>query len=289
MLGRVGALLGSSVFAGAVTGDEHGTERTKSADRTGTKTTYEGILEGDTQRDTYTVEVTAGEGIEIEMTVQNLQPGQDARMTLVAPDGTEVGELPTDNPNRGAYATNAEEFPDLDSVVGGDVAEQTGHYCVRVTGIDASATESIEYTLSIETVALDRFDPNERREDATPFEASETVEGVITGYDHDWFAVEVDENDELTIDYEIVQEADLFDQALVLYTPDDETVEVDGSQATVRTTTGTYYLHIGPDDETTAADLLAKETYRLTINTGGEESEPSESTQTTNEDCKTDS
>lgn len=262
-------MIGGSVLTGAASGERHGSgeeDATDGAD--GTQTTYEGRLDEGNQRDTYPFEATAGEGIELEMTVRNLQPGRDARMTLVDPDGNEIGELPTDNPNRGAYVTNAED-PDLgNSVVGGDVAELTGSYCVRVTGADGSVSDPIEYTLSIETVELDRFDPNERRESATPLDTGETIEGVIAGYDHDWYAVEASEGDDLRIVYEIVREADLFDQALVLHTPDDETVEIDGSRSTVTaTTSGTYYLHVGPDDQTTAADFLARESYRLTIDT----------------------
>jgi hypothetical protein len=118
----------------------------------------------------------------------------------------------------------------IDSVVGGDVAERTGGYRVRVTGADGTVTEPIEYELTIRTVGLDRFDPNEDRESATPFESDETIEGVIAGYDHDWFAIGANEGDELSIVYEVVQEVDPFDQALVLHTPDDETVEIDGSE-----------------------------------------------------------
>lgn len=259
-------MIGANAFAGAASGEQHASEE-PGTDGTA-PTTYEGTLDEENQRDTYSFEATAGEGIELELTVQNLQPGRDARMTLVDPDGTEIGELPTDNPNEGAYVTNAAE-PDLgNSVVGGDVAEQTGRYCVRVTGADGSVSEPIEYTLSIETVELDQFDPNEDPESATSLETDETVEGVIAGYDHDWFAVEASEGDDLMIAYEIIQEADLFDQALVLHTPDDETVEIDGSQAVVTVaTSGTYRLQVGPDDQTTAQDFLTKESYRLTIDT----------------------
>lgn len=259
-------MIGASVLTGAASGEQHGNGEERGTDGTATATIYEGRLDEGNQRDTYPFEASAGEGIELGMTVRNLAPGRDARMTLVDPDGTEIGELPTDNPNRGAYVTNAEE-PDLGStVVGGDVAERSGGYCVRVTGADGTVTEPIEYELSIRIVELDRFDPNEDRESATPLESGETVEGVIAGYDHDWFAVEANEGDELTIDYEVVREVDLFDQALVLHTPGDETVEIDGSQATVTATeSGTYYLHVGPDDQTTAADFLSKESYRLTI------------------------
>lgn len=267
-------MIAGNALAGSANGEKHESgEEGDSGERPGTdgtQTTYEGRLDEGNQRDTYSLEATAGEGIELEMTVLNLEPGRDARMTLVDPDGNEIGELPTDNPNRGAYATNA-EVPDLgNSVVGGDVAERTAGYCVRVTGADGTVDEPIEYALTIRTVELDRFDPNEDRESATPIESGETVEGVIAGYDHDWFAIEASAGDELTIDYEVVREVDLFDQALVLYTPDDESVEIDGSQATVTArTSGTYLLHVGPDDQTTAADVLSKETYRLTITADG--------------------
>ncbi|MFC7222337.1 hypothetical protein ACFQKF_04185 [Halalkalicoccus sp. GCM10025322] len=270
VLGGIGAMITGSALAGSASGEEHGNDEESGSGNTlgtdGRRTTYEGTLNENDKRDTYSFEAVAGEGIELGMTVRNLAPGRDARMTLVDPDGTEIGELPTDNPNRGAYATNAEE-PDLgNSVVGGDVAELTGGYCVRVTGADGTVTEPIEYELSIRIVKLDRFDPNEDRESATPLESGETVEGVIAGYDHDWFAVEANEGNEFTTDYEVVREVDLFDQALVLHTPGDETVEIDGSQATVTATeSGTYYLHVGPDDQTTAADFLSKESYRLTI------------------------
>lgn len=259
-------MISANAFAGAASSEQHNNEE-PGTDGTAT-TTYEGALNEENQRDTHSFEATAGEGIELGMTVQNLQSGRNARMTLVDPDGVEIGELPTDNPNEGAYVTNAEE-PDLgNSVVGGDVAEQTGSYCVRVAGADGSVSEPIEYTLSITTVELDQFDPNESPESATWFEPGETIEGVIAGYDHDWFAVEASEGDGLRIDYEIVQEADLFDQALVLHTPDDETVEIDGSQAVVTAaTSGTYHLHVGPDDQTTAQDFLTKESYWLTIDT----------------------
>lgn len=259
-------MIGGSAFAGAASGEEHDRDETgeEPEDGTGQTATYERTLGEENQRDTYSFEAATGEGIELEMTVRNLQLGRDARMTLVDPDGTEIGELPTDNPNRGAYVTDA-EF-EIDTAVGGDVAERTGSYCVRVTGADGAVDDPIEYTLSIETVELDRFDPNEDRESAAPFEAGETIEGVIAGYDHDWFAVEASEGDEITVVYEVVREADLFDRALVLHTPDDETVEIDGSEATVTaSTSGTHYLHVGPDDETTAADFLTKESYRLTI------------------------
>lgn len=259
-------MIGASVLTGAASGEQHGNGEERGTDGTVTATTYEGRLDEGNQRDTYPFEASAGEGIELELTVRNLRPGRDARMTLVDPDGTEIGELPTDNPNRGAYVTNAEELDLGSTVVGGDVAERSGSYCVRVTGADGAVDDPIEYTLSIETVDLDRYDPNERRESATPLETGETIEGVIAGYDHDWYAVEANEGDELTIVYEIVREADLFDQALVLHTPDGETVEIDGPRATVTATTGgTYHLHVGPDDETTAADFLSRESYRLTI------------------------
>lgn len=177
----------------------------------------------------------------------------------------------------------------IDSVVGGDVAERTGTHCVRVSGADGPVSEPTEYTVAIETVDLDRFDPNERREAATRLEAGETIDAVVAGYDHDWYAVEADEGDEITISYEIVRETDLFDPALVLYTPDGSSVRIDRSSdgiAVPAPTTGTYHLHVGPNDETTSADFLAKENYRLTIAVGEATADSSESTAGRDEGCE---
>jgi hypothetical protein len=192
-------LIGGYAFTGTAVGDEHEGGEDDAGGSGGTETTHEGTLDEENRRDTYSFEATAGEGIEFEMTVLNLEPGRDARMTLPDPEGNEIGELPTDDPNRGAYVTDAEL--EIDSVVGGDVAERTGDYCVRVTGADGTVIESIEYELTTRTVGLDRFDPNEDRENATPIETGETIEGVIAGYDHDWFAIEANESDKLSIVY----------------------------------------------------------------------------------------
>lgn len=257
VLGGLGGLIAGSIMAGTAGGTEHG------GDGPGT---FEGTIDGENERDSHRFEASAGEGIELRLTVEDLESGRDLRMTLLDPDGREIGELPTDNPNRGAYVTSAELG--IASVVGGDIAERTGTYCVRVNGADSPVDEPTEYTLSIETVDLDRFDPNEHREAATRLEFDETVEAVVAGYDHDWYAVEATEGDEITVVYEIVRETDLFDPALVLHTPNDETVPLDRSTDGVGVTaaaTGTYHLHVGPDDETTAADFLAKEAYRLRV------------------------
>ncbi|MDL5360841.1 hypothetical protein [Halalkalicoccus sp. NIPERK01] len=257
VLGGLGGLIAGSVVAGTAGGAEHGGDGTDA---------FEGTIDGGNERDSYQFEASAGDGIELRLTAEDLESGRDLRMTLLDLDGREIGELPTDNPNRGAYVTSAELG--IASVVGGDVAERTGTYCVRVSGADGPVDGPTEYTLSIETVRLDRFDPNEQRESATRLGFDETVEAVVAGYDHDWYAIEATEGDEITVVYEIVRETDLFDPALVLHTPDDETVPLDRSadgEGVTAAVTGTYHLHVGPDDETTAADFLAKEAYRLRI------------------------
>lgn len=95
VLRGIGALIGGYAFTGTVSGEEH-----EHGENDGTvpsvpsvpSTTYEGTLDEENRRDSYSFEATAGEGIELEMAVLNLEPGRDARMTLLDPDGNEIGD-----------------------------------------------------------------------------------------------------------------------------------------------------------------------------------------------------
>lgn len=239
------------------------------------------------EEDWFAFDAVAGEGIELELTARDLALNRDIAMALFDPNGTEIGALPTDNPYRGAYRTDYQLLaavgsvpPSRDSsVVGADVAEETGRYYVRVSEVGPDTVHGevrgfTAYTLTVETTELDEFDPNERRETATRLESDETIDAVIAGYDQDWYAFDVEEDDEITVVYEIVQEMDLFDPTLVLHTPGGEPISLDRSAdgvTVVATTTGTWYLLVTPDDDTTARDFVARETYRLTIVVGDED------------------
>ncbi|MDL5361232.1 hypothetical protein [Halalkalicoccus sp. NIPERK01] len=241
----------------------------------------DGVVVGD-EEDWFAFDAVAGEGIELELTVRDLALNRDVEMTLFDPAGAEIGALPTDNPNRGAYRTDYEFLatvglpPSVDpSVVGADVAEETGTHYVRVSEIGPDALNGeihgfVAYTLAVETVVLDEFDPNERQETATRLEPGETIEAVIAGYDRDWYAFDAEEGDEIAVDYGFVDTTDgLLGTERELHGPTGEVV-TDLLEPVIAPASGTYSLLVTPDDDTTARDFVAKETYRLTVTVGGD-------------------
>lgn len=247
----------------------------------------EGVIVGD-DVDWFAVEATAGEGIELGLVAEDIAIGRDVEMTLFDADGEDVGVLPTDNPHRGAYRTDA-TLP-ADSVVGAGVAEETGTYYVRVSGVsgtihgDGTVQGFTTYALAVETVALDAFDPNERQEIATRLASGETIEAVLAGYDRDWYAFDAEEGDEIAVEYEFVDATDvLLGTERQLRAPTGEVVVVPGNAPGTMTApvSGTYYVYVAPDDDTTSGDLLAKETYRLTVTVDDGEPAPADRTSVT--------
>lgn len=243
----------------------------------------EGVIVGD-DADWFAVEATAGKGIELGLVAEDIAIGRDVEMTLFNADGEDVGVLPTDNPHRGAYRTDA-TLP-ADSVVGAAVAEQTGTYYVRVSGVsetvhgDGTVHGFTAYTLSVETVALDEFDPNERQETSTRLESGETIKAVLAGYDRDWYAFDAEEGDEIAVTYEFVDTTDaLLGTERTLRAPTGEVVGIPGTMTAP--VSGTYFVQIAPDDDTTSGDLLAKETYRLTVTVGDGAPAPTDRTSVT--------
>lgn len=241
----------------------------------------DGVVIGD-EEDWFAFEVTAGEGIELELTVRDVALNRDVEMALFDPEGLEIGALPTDNPNRGAYRTDYEFLasvglpPSTDpSVVGADVAEETGTHYVRVSEVGPDTLNGevrgfSAYTLAVETVALDRFDPNERREAATRIEPGETIEAVLAGYDRDWYAFDAEEGEEIVVDYEFVDTTDgLLGTERELHGPTGEVV-TEVFEPVIAPVSGTYALLVAPDGDTTARDFVAKETYRLTVTVGAD-------------------
>lgn len=93
VLGGIGGLIVGIATAGTTSGMEHAND--------GSDTTFEGTLDEGTERESYAFEATAGEGIELALTIRELRPDRNVRMTLLDPTGNEAGELPTDNSNRG--------------------------------------------------------------------------------------------------------------------------------------------------------------------------------------------
>lgn len=242
----------------------------------------DGVIVGD-EADWFAVHAAAGEGIELELTVRDLALNRDIEMALFDPNGTDISVLPTDNPFRGAYRTDYQFLAAVGdvsassdtSVVGAGVAEETGTHFVRVSEVGSDTLHGevrgfSAYTLEVETVELDAFDPNERQETATPLESGETVDGVLAGYDRDWYTFDAEEGDEIVIDYEFVDTTDgLLGTERELHGPTGE-VMTDVFEPVIASDSGTYALLVTPDGDTTARDLIAKEIYRLTVTVSGD-------------------
>jgi hypothetical protein len=160
-------------------------------------TVSETIESGDV--DWYAVESEAGQGIYGELTITTAND-EDLRFDIFAPDGEKIGEYPNDA-MKPAYETR--RLVAGNSTSGGDVAEQSGTYYVRVKDADDGVSEATSYDLTVTTVSIDKYDPNEQPAMATPIDiASEPVSGALTGYDRDTYAVELQKGETVTIDYE---------------------------------------------------------------------------------------
>ncbi|WP_162993815.1 DUF7282 domain-containing protein [Halalkalicoccus subterraneus] len=252
----------------------------ESAAEIATGESVDGVVVGD-EVDWFAFDAVAGMGIELELTARDPALNRDIEMALFDPEGADIGVLPTDNPDRGAYRTDYRFLATVDgvpsasgiSVVGGGVAEETGTHYVRVSEVGPDTRHGelrgfTEYTLDVETVALDGSDPNERRETATRIEPGETIDGVLAGYDRDWYAFDAEEGDEITVEYEFVDTTDgLLGTERALYGPTGSVV-TDVFEPVIAPVSGTYSLLVAPDDDTTARDFLAKEIYRLMVTVG---------------------
>lgn len=138
---------------------------------------------------THTVNLTEGDGLSVALTHNNrTDHSESLSFSISNPDGTEVGTVPADS--RGAYRTT----PGTTTAVGGVVAEQTGTYTIAVTG-----TENANYSLSVETEQLDEHDPNEQPSTATAIDSNTTTSGVLSGYDRDVYAVNLQSDQTITV------------------------------------------------------------------------------------------
>lgn len=138
---------------------------------------------------THTINLTEGEGLSVALTHNNrTDHSESLSFSISDPDGTEVGADPADS--QGAYSTT----PGTTTAVGGVVAEQTGTYTITVTG-----TEDTNYSLSVETDQLDEHDPNEQPSTATAIGGNTTTSGVLTGYDRDVYAIDLQSGQTITV------------------------------------------------------------------------------------------
>ncbi len=235
------------------------------------------IAPGDTVRGTtgstattYTVDLTEGEGVSVALTHRNrTDPNESLSLSISDPEGAEIGAVPEDE--RGAYRTT----PGTTTAVGGAVAEQTGTYTITVDG-----ASDADYSLSVETEQLDERDPNEHPDTATRIEGNTTTTGVLTGYDRDVYAIDLQADQ--TVSLSSTGEGE-FESALWVAGPNTTGQAHSGPEhsfgaATITGTpvgtthtftanqTGTYFIKVVPHpDASTASTFFRSASYEMAI------------------------
>ncbi|SFL67523.1 hypothetical protein SAMN04487950_4573 [Halogranum rubrum] len=222
----------------------------------------------DNEEDWFRFEVNAGEGIEFELTAENLAINRDLEISLFDPSGDEIGEVPRDRPFSAYKTVSNFNFSSLNTAFGADVAEEDGSYFIQVQGLDGAVDGFTTYKLVVKTVDLGQDEPNESRETATPITPGEPVEATLAGYDRDWYQFTAEAGDEIVIDYEVIQFVDLFDREVTLYDPLGNVLSTSTrvlDEPVTAETAGTHSIRIAQGDDNGVKPFLEKEGYRLTV------------------------
>ena len=193
----------------------------------------------------------------------------------------------------GDVITEAEtSLGDVPSI--GGVAEETGTYYVRLNG--STKVQSPDYSFGIEIANPDPFEPNEGRQNATPVQPDERINGtILDGGDEDFFAIEADAGEKITTDFLLKQsDTDIpGDLTVDVFNADGERINENldsGNRTfanpasgfvsvTVNATAeqaGTYYVRVQEQGPPLAIGGFVK--YGLTVDTSGAESTTEEPT-----------
>jgi hypothetical protein len=280
--------LSSGVLA-ADGSNEDGNDTRANATAMDADSTVSGTIEsGDI--DWYAVEIEAGQGIYGTLTITT-ENDENLRFDIFSPDGEKINEYPNDALHP-FYETK--RLVAGNSVSGGTVAEQSGTYYVRVKGADDGVSEATSYDLTVSSVTLDEYDPNEQPAQATAIdiEDRESVSGVLTGYDRDTYAIDLEKGETVTIDYEQSNGFGLYaflagpnasDEMLNPYYKGEYAVasQVVGGPNEFNYTankSGTYYLRIVPYVEGSTIHTFAYNvSYEMSVSVSGGDDEDSES------------
>lgn len=251
--------------------------------------TVEGTLSSDDRVDYYAVNATAGDALISRLHLETWPEDSHVEVNIVNPNGA-VSFEHTGDQMGGPQNYAGDDFIIRDTptrALETDTMEYDGTYYVRVKVGQLNETaenDTFEYDLTAETTDLDSHDPNENASTATPLELGETVDGTITGYDHDVFAVNLTAGQTYTVDYDHAAGHGV-EQSVSVWasTP----LEADGyrgdwktqegqkiastrslhrSSATLNVTaesTGTHYVVV--DHAGTSLRLLNKSQYELTV------------------------
>ncbi|WP_248903714.1 hypothetical protein [Halocatena marina] len=279
VVSAIGAGLPSSVLA-VSSSDDNDSRATATAIDVGTAAN--GTIE-QSDVDWHAVEVESGKSIFATLTITT-ENAENLRFDLFNSDGEKIGEYPNDMLGP-AYSTK--RLVAGDSAFGGDVAEQSGTYYVRVQAAGETVGEPTDYELTVETDELDGNDPNEQPNTATQIEADETIAGVLSGSDRDTYAVDLEKGETITVS------ADYEDSDFLPYTylvgpnASDATLDPyhDREYSVAReqaggehkftytaTTTGTHFLRVNPyGDSSTIGSFNEKASYEISVDVSGED------------------
>lgn len=150
--------------------------------------------------DWYAVEIEAGQGIYGQLSITTAND-ENLRFDVFSPDGEKINRYPNDALGP-AYQTK--RLVAGDTTMGGTLAEQSGTHYIRVKSADDSVSEATSYDLTVTSVSIDENDPNEQPAQATALdiENNETVSGVLTGYDRDTYAIDLQKGETVTVSHE---------------------------------------------------------------------------------------
>lgn len=236
--------------------------------------------------DWYAVNVTAGNAVIPHLYLQNESDGRSIQVRLYNASGENVTAKKNDAMGGPENVAGGEgSFGELDAhAVAPNVATANATYYVRVSESlwdEAGENTTSPYNLTVRTKNLDQYDPNEDGPTATNIDSTDSVDAVMTPYDHDVYAVNLTAGASYTVSFEYTgaDTGDRFSMALRL-TEDVNNItdnqqfgsdsgrmltELHGDDETVTTTvneTGTYYLHLG---QYLTNQLLNEDAYKLTI------------------------
>ena len=231
--------------------------------------TVDGTIASD-EVDWYAFEVRAGEAIVPRLEARGPLDGT-IRFAIYGPSGDEISVYTNEAPL--SYYYTVGEFV-AEEARGAAVAPTNGTYYVRVSsGGGFGDPGQGPYALSVETEAIDAFEPNQARETATRIEPNATLTATTAGYDADWYALGATAGSSIDVTAELgnITDASL---SIALVGPDGEVLDsVDiwdrwsNERVTLDATAprnGTYYVRIGQAVD--SLELFGQGPYDLSVN-----------------------
>ncbi|QIB73076.1 pre-peptidase [Halogeometricum borinquense] len=196
--------------------------------------TYEGDVSGD-ERHVYTFSVDQDAYIRIPFG----GAPDTARATLYAPSGTELDTSVS-------YA---------DTIPFGAQAPETGTYRIVVTEHDDAFSG---YHFEVNTARPDGFEPDDDQSSATTLASGQPDEAILGEGEHDWFALDAQSGEQITVDLRRHSNNFGSDVAVALVAPDGSELTSDTSSCGVgmcdpddltvtAATNGTYYVRVSGD------------------------------------------